>query len=161
MGRPYRNHLMGTGEITTAKPIPTNADIERLEDAMLAGPRLDLPLKHHFAPGVYVRELFVPKGTVIIGHEHRNATMNIVLAGRARVLSGGPVAELAAGDIFTSGAGVRKVALVLEDLRWLNVLPNPDNETDNEKLEDRHIIKSAAYQRHELQTKEVKCLSQQ
>lgn len=117
--------------------------IEQLERTLLQLPQRELPITHHFAPGVYIREMFAPFDTFIIGHEHRVEGLNILLSGRIRVSINGVVAELTAPHVFKSEAGVRKVAYVIEDVRWLNVFAT--TETDVQKLEEQLIVKSGAY----------------
>lgn len=136
---------------------PTNAEIERVEAALLEAPQVEMPVQHRFAPGVYAREIFMPAGTFVIGHEHKTEHFNVVLSGRARVLTDGVVREIAAPDVFTSGAGVRKVLLILEDMRWMTI--HPSTETDPDKLETLLIVKSETFIKHAelqaLQGKEI------
>lgn len=109
---------------------------------------------HRFSPGLYIREQFMPMGYLMLGHEHRGPAMNFVMSGRIRVYVDGKVREITGPCVFESGPG-RKVGLVLEDTVWLNVHPNPDNETDVEKLEDRYVKKSEASRLREAQKREL------
>lgn len=45
----------------------------------------DAPLIHHFAPGLYAREIFLPKGLIIIGKIHRHAHVNTISKGHVIV----------------------------------------------------------------------------
>lgn len=126
---------------------PVNRVIERAEEKLLMLPQIDCPLEHKFAPGVYLREIIMPKGAFIIGHEHKTEHFNIVLSGRARVLIGGDVQEIVAPCIFVSKPGVRKVLYILEEMRWATV--HPTEETNVGRLEDELIAKSATYLRAE------------
>ncbi len=138
----------------------TNAQIESAEAAFLEAPQVDMPVTHRFAPGVYAREIFMPAGTFVIGHEHRTKHFNIVLTGRARVMVDNEVVrEIAAPDVFVSEAGVRKVLNVLEDMRWLTV--HPTDETNIEQLEALLIRKSGRFLEHQAKQKELPCHSQQ
>jgi hypothetical protein len=110
---------------------------------------------HRFAPGLYIREQFMPKGALLLGHEHKGETLNIVLRGKARVFADGRVRVVTAPAMFTSGPG-RKVGYMLEDTVWTNVLPNPDNERDIEKLEDRYVFKTEASRLREAQNRSLK-----
>src|SRR5690242_10473496 len=67
----------------------SNAAIERLEAQLLSEPQLPAPVTHHFAPGVYMREIFMPAGAFVIGHEHRTEHLNVILTGRASVMMDG------------------------------------------------------------------------
>lgn len=126
------------------------AAIERMEADLLPLPQVDTPLTHHFAPGVYLREISMPAGSFVLGHEHTTGHFNIVLSGSARVVivgeSGefGEATRITAPCVFSSGPGVRKALLIDEDMRWLTV--HATNETDVEKLESVLVRKSEAFE---------------
>ena len=127
-------------------PIISNANIEKLEATLLELPQIDCPLTHRFAPGVYLREIFMPAGTFVIGHEHKTEHFNVVIQGCALVTIDGEVQEIVAPRTFVSGAGVRKVLYIQEDMIWQTI--HPTRETDLLKLEDELITKSASYVQH-------------
>lgn len=101
----------------------------------------ELPVTHLFAPDVYSREIFMPSGMLVIGHQHRTSHLNIVLTGSARVLMNGLVHEITAPFTFRSGEGVRKVLYILEDCRWMTIHATQD--TDVDVIEDKIIDKAA------------------
>jgi quercetin dioxygenase-like cupin family protein len=123
-------------------------DIPKLENSMLSMEQVDCSLVHRFAPGVYLREIFMPAGSFVLGHEHNTEHLNIVIRGRARVLIDGVIQEIVAGDTFVSGAGVRKTLYILEDTVWQTV--HPTDETNVEKLETLLITKSLVHLTDEL-----------
>jgi hypothetical protein len=98
---------------------------------------VDCPVKHGFANGVYLREIFMPAGTYVIGKEHKTEHFNIILKGQAYVLMNDDVQLITAPCTFVSEAGTRKVLVVLEDMIWQTTHVNPDNTTDIEELEDK------------------------
>lgn len=108
----------------------------------------DYPMKHHFAPGVYIREILMPAGAFLIGAEHTTEHFNIVLSGRASVIIEEKVHEIVAPDIFVSRPGVRKVLKIHETMRWQTVHANPNNETDIAKFEATLCVMSATYRNH-------------
>lgn len=126
--------------------------IERKEAELLNAPPMPIKYVHTFAEGVYVREAHILKGMMGIGHEHRTQTVNVLLKGRIRILAGDSILEMAAPCVFVSEPGVRKVAEFLEDTIFLNVLHNPTNETDLQKLEDLFVIKSPTFLAHQALT---------
>jgi len=130
-------------------PSPSNAQIERLEAELLKVEQVECPLNHRFAPGVYMREIFMPKGTFIIGHEHKTEHLNVVLCGRASVLIDGVAQEIVAPCTFKSGIGVRKLLFIHEDMIWATI--HPTHETNVEQLEAALIIKSDTYLSHQAQ----------
>ena len=143
---------MGSSQITeaTGKTIDMselstmiNKKVEVLEGAMLQVPQTNCPNKHYFSPGVYVREIFMPAGTVVIGHEHKTRHLNIVSTGRARVMMNGVIKEIVAPVTFESEPGVRKVLHILEDMVWSTV--HVTKTTDLGELEEEMITKSETF----------------
>lgn len=104
-------------------------------------------LRHTFAPGVYVRELLMPAGNFVIGHEHKTTHVNVVVEGRAYVMMGGKPYLLEAPHTFVSEAGVRKVLYILEDMRFITI--HPTQETEIDKLEEELIVKSDSFKAYE------------
>lgn len=109
--------------------------LKTLGEEMLALPQVECPLSQFFAPNIYIREIFMPAGTMVIGQIHKTEHFNIILEGRVRVIIDGEVHELKAPCTFVSKAGVSKVLNVLEDCRWQTIHANPDNITDIDTLE--------------------------
>lgn len=96
--------------------------------------KTNCPNKHHFCEGVYIREMFIPKGTFIIGKKHKTTHFNIVLSGSGKVICDGVIKKVKQGDIFTSKSDGRKVGIADEDMRFLNIFPT--SETNIDKLDE-------------------------
>ena len=80
------------------------------------------PVKHHFAPGSYGREMLLPSGTVVVGKIHKHAHINVISKGRVQVFTEqGGVQELAAPCTFVSSPGTKRVVYVLEEAVWTTV----------------------------------------
>jgi hypothetical protein len=94
-------------------------------------------LKHHFAPGLYAREMFIPAGTVIVGKIHRHAHVNNISAGRIRVVTefGSKIYE--APVQFVSEPGTKRAVYAETDVIWTTY--HPTEETELEKIE-QHVI---------------------
>lgn len=120
---------------------------DQVEAKLLELPQVDCPVLHHFGPGVYIREVRMPAGSLILGHRHRNAHTNILVQGRLKFLNeGGEVVELVAPAVLTSNPG-RKLAYIIEDTVWQNVYAT--EEKDVEKLEAALLDKSDAWLEHQ------------
>lgn len=128
--------------------VPTNEEIERAEWELRHIERRDCPLKHLFAPGIYIREIFMPANTFVIGHEHTTEHFNIVLKGSAWVMINGELQHIEAPFTLVSKPGVRKVLLIEEDMIWQTVHANPYDERHIPTLEADHVIKSGSHERH-------------
>lgn len=96
--------------------------------------QVDCPLEHFFAPGVYVRSIFMPSGSIVIGKIHKTEHLNIIEQGSVMLISEDGSREiLSAPHTFVSKAGVQKVLHIIEDCRWKTV--HVTTETDIPTLE--------------------------
>jgi quercetin dioxygenase-like cupin family protein len=141
--------LVTTDRIAICNPQSAIDSIQAVESAMLKMPQADCPVTNVFAPGIYWREIEIPAGAIALGHKHKTEHVNVLLAGRVRVLCDGQVTELVAPQVFVSPPGVRKLLYAVERTRWANIHANPTDETDMEKLEVIFIEKSESFLAHQ------------
>lgn len=95
------------------------------------------PTIHHFAPDVYGREVFLPKGTIVVGKLHKFSHLNILLKGRVQVVTEDGAEEIIAPKIWTSNACIKRLVKALEDSVWLCI--HPTDTEDLDKIEEQHI----------------------
>lgn len=110
-----------------------------LEAAMLALPKekqIEFELKHYFIPGVYMREIFVPRNVVLTGKIHKTEHYCILAKGTVSVANENETKTYHAPAVIHSLPGVKRAIHALEDSVWINVLHNPTNERDLDKIED-------------------------
>lgn len=120
--------------------------VNSLQAYMLEQPQVKCEVFHRFAPGIYVREVSVPAGTLAVGHWQKTEHLNIMLKGRVTVLNDdGTTSELVAPMIFVGQPG-RKVGYIHEDMVWQNVYAT--TETDVERLEEMYLDKDAVWDEH-------------
>lgn len=101
------------------------------------------PLKHSFAPSMYVREIFIPKGTVIVGKIHKHEHPNFLMKGKVVVVTeGGGEQHLKAPMSMISPAGTKRFILAKTDTVWITVHENKNNSQDLKELEDFIIAKT-------------------
>jgi len=121
-------------------------DIDDLEAKLLGEPEFDCPVTHRFGPGVYIREVLMPKGAYIIGHRHKTTHVNIMLTGVLGLLNDdGTETLMRAPQTFVAQPG-RKMAFIYEDVIWQNV--HATDETDVEKLEEMFLDMTPAFLEH-------------
>ena len=108
-------------------------ELLKLEEECREYDQVECPLLHDFAPGVYNRTMFMPKGTFVIGKTHKTKHFNVVLTGVAKVMIDGEIEEIRAPHMFVSEAGVKKVLYILEDMTWMTI--HPTEKTDLDELE--------------------------
>lgn len=112
----------------------------QLQEAVGSLPEVDCPLQHLFAPGVYIRTIFIPKGTVIVGKIHKHSHGNILSQGSVSVMTeGGGVEELTGPISMVSPAGCKRAVYAHTDAVWTTI--HPTAETDLDKIEDEVIAK--------------------
>jgi hypothetical protein len=104
--------------------------LDKPEQTLLQFPQVKCSVVHHFGPGVCIREVFMPAGTLAIGHKQKFDHLNIMLRGAVMIVKDdGGTQVLTAPMIFTGKAG-RKIGYILEDMVWQNVyateLTDPD-----------------------------------
>lgn len=128
---------------------PSREDIAELEAAMLAAAadrdaefipgNTDhiAPVKHHFAPGLYAREIFLPAGTRIVGKIHRTAHLMTVVAGRGLLWNEFAAYEYRAPFTHVTVPLVKNVLWVIDDS--IIVTYHPTDLTDVDAIE-REII---------------------
>ena len=123
--------------------------IDRMESQILRNPDALIGhetdglfrLTHHFAPGVYGRQLTVLKGYAAVGHRHKHEHLNIVLSGKALVVvEGGEPKIVEASAVFKSEAGKRKAVVALEDFTIMNI--HATEETDLKLIEEQTVEKT-------------------
>lgn len=120
-------------------PAPTREQIVRLQEAMLSHQTEQPEPTHFFAPGMYLRELTVPAGMLLVGKTHLHAHFLVVTKGRAEVISEFGRTIVESGHISVSQAGVKRVVLALEDTQFITIHLNPSDTQDLEVIEAEHI----------------------
>lgn len=104
---------------------------------------IDYPVKHYFAPGMYAREMFIPKGAKIIGKVHRHSHLNTIAYGDVTVATFEGVERHTGHKTLISPAGVQRAVLANEDTLWTTY--HLTNETDLEKIEEEIIMPFSEY----------------
>ena len=97
-------------------------DITKLKEYVETLPTVYEPLtRHKFLDGMYYREMFALKDTIIIGATHTKPCYNILLKGEIAVNVRGKTKILEAPLTFVTVSGVQKVGYCLTDVLWANV----------------------------------------
>lgn len=120
-------------DITRGRPILSmRQKVDRLEKSICAVPQVECPLRHHFAQGMYAREMTIPKGTVAVGAIHKVENFLIVSKGKLQFVVEDGTQTVEAPAILIVKPGQKNAVHALED----SVLTNfyPTSETDLDKL---------------------------
>jgi hypothetical protein len=82
----------------------------------------DFPVTESLRDGLYTREVFIPKGSIVVGALHKLPSVNVCLQGHISILAtDGSRYEICAPFQSISPAHSAKIGYALEDTRWLNV----------------------------------------
>ncbi len=121
--------------------VPTLKDIQRLEAEMKASPlQVKLSTRHHFAEGIYAREIFIPAGVRLVGKIHKTAHLNVISCGCITVWTDEGQKVIEAPHTFVAQPNTKRVGLAHSDTVWTTIHANPSGTEDLEKLEDYLIV---------------------
>jgi len=124
---------------TPAAELAVRDRIERLKQASLLLPQVEVPVQHYFARGICAREMRVPKGVTITGKIHKYSTVDVLLQGSILVVTQtGELQKLEAPLVIESAPGMSKAGYVLEDLRWITF--HGTHETDIDKMVAEQVV---------------------
>jgi len=114
-------------------------ELAKTENAVIGNSDI-APLKHTFADGIYVREIFLPKGFVCTGKIHLHSHPNFLMEGDVSVMTEfSGVQRLIAPFYCISPANTKRLVYANEDSIWVTVHANPDNDTDIDILEKQLV----------------------
>ena len=99
---------------------------------------IDVPVEHHFAPGVYMRQMNAKAGTLVVSKMHRTEHMNILLTGSLTVATENGIELLTAPLVIKSMPGTKRIGYFHEDSSWITV--HPTQTTDLDLIEQQVIV---------------------
>lgn len=135
--------LMNTHNLLPVPRAAAREAIGKLEASMLAmkDRHVEMPTKHYFAGGVYVREIYIPAGTCLTGKIHKTEHVNIIAKGKVWVFTEHTGREyFEAPHTYISPVGSKKALYVVEDVVWITC--HKTDETDLDKLEEQFVAES-------------------
>lgn len=102
----------------------------------------ECPLKHSFAEGVYVREIFIPAGMFLVGKIHKHCHPNFLMSGKVSVFTEEEGQQTLEGPLsMISKAGTKRAVYAHTDTVWITVHVNPTDTQDLDELEEIVIAK--------------------
>jgi quercetin dioxygenase-like cupin family protein len=115
--------------------------IQDVQNLMVKQEQVETPITNHFSPGVYAREMFIPKGTIVIGKIHKHENMSIMSKGELSIISiDGGVKRVKAPYTVVAPPGVKRMVYAHEDTVWTSI--HGTHETDLAKIEEEFIAKN-------------------
>lgn len=101
----------------------TNRSIDEFEKIITDNfSAIECPIIHHFAPGIYIREMHAPAGSILTSKIHKTEHLFILSKGKLKTWdeNRGEI-TLSAPYIGKTESGTRRAAEVLEDIIWSTV----------------------------------------
>jgi hypothetical protein len=110
-------------------------------DGVLKGKEIEklCPLKHSYGDGCYIRQIFMPKGTLITSKIHKVTHPYFVMTGKASVATEDGIEVIQAPFQGMTQAGTKRALYIHEDMIWITV--HVTDETDLDKIEEEIIAK--------------------
>jgi hypothetical protein len=97
------------------------------------------PVVHSYGEGCYIRQIFMPKGTLIISKIHKKTHPYFIMTGKASVATEDGVEILQGPFQGITEAGTKRALYIHEDMVWITV--HVTDETDLDKIEAEIIAK--------------------
>jgi hypothetical protein len=94
------------------------------------------PLKHSFSDGVYIREMFMKKDSIVIGKLHKYSHTWFLMQGEIMVATDQGTKVYIAPCYVNARAGSKRVINAVKDSIFINIHPNPLELRNIEELED-------------------------
>lgn len=139
------NDLIKNTEMDIIGMFHLDLDVCDVEKWLMSMEGLEIKPENIFSGGVYIRQITVPAGTLVVGKRHRHETCNILLKGEMSLYVGGgkPPVRIKAPFLFTSQPGVKKMAYCHTEVIFSNI--HPTDKTDLDAIEEEFIIPEKEY----------------
>jgi|TARA_R110002050_G_scaffold3174_4_gene16558 hypothetical protein len=99
------------------------------------------PLKHTFADGIYVRQMNMNKGTIVVGAIHKHLHVWFLLTGHISVATEETTEDYIAPCYVVATPGTKRVIYANEESIFVNIHKNPTNSQNIEWLEKEIVAK--------------------
>lgn len=128
------------GALDALPKAPTLAHIHRLQEMVAAQPQTLNDAVHRFADGMYIRELTINAGDVVVGKMHRHEHPAMLIKGSATVYTETGVTHMTAPHVWVSSPGVKRVVHAHDECVFVTIHLNGDNGNDVAAIEAAHIV---------------------
>src|SRR5689334_10459122 len=98
--------------------LENRARIADLQDYLSALPQAEIITTHRFARGLYAREIFIPKGVILVGKIHAYENLNIISKGDITILTEHGVRRVTAPETVIAPPFTKRVGYAHEDTVW-------------------------------------------
>ena len=117
----------------------SNADEENIvthQDSKL------FPLKHTFADGIYVRQMSMDQGSIVVGAIHKHLHVWFLLTGHISVVTEDATEDYVAPCYVVATPGTKRVIYANKQSIFVNIHKNPTNSQDIKWIEKEIVATS-------------------
>jgi len=101
----------------------------------------ELPIKHEFADQIYLRQMLMHEGQIVVGAIHNHEHVWFLMKGKITINDNGEVIDHIAPCYMVSKPGSKRIIYAHEDSIFVNVHKNPSNTKDLSQLEEEIVSK--------------------
>jgi hypothetical protein len=127
--------------------------VAKLDSFVSLMDQVECPITHHFAKGLYAREMLIPKNTILTGRIHKFEQINMLMKGDISVFTPDGVKRLQAPFTLVTPAGTQRAGYAHEDTIWTTIIAT--DETDIDKVEDALTV--CTYDEYLSYCKQLEC----
>ena len=120
-------------EVATQPKVPSREQIDLLQAEISKLPQAELKTEHFFVPGMYLRKVFRPAGTVIVGKVHKAPHFFLCAQGQIMAWSEKGMVTLNPGDVIESKPGTKRATFALTDAVGITI--HQTDKTDLDEIE--------------------------
>ncbi len=95
--------------------VALQSNIYNIQDLMLSMPQAETETRHHFADGIYARELFIPAGVCLVGALHKTNHLFTVSQGECVAVTHEGREEIKAPYMGQTQPGMKRVIYAITD----------------------------------------------
>lgn len=99
-------------------PVPTldmRQKVERLQEDLLRLPQYEPETVHRFHGGMYQREVWRPKGVLVVGKVHKKEHFYVIVSGTVCITSDGSVQTITGPATLQSMPGTKRAVYAITD----------------------------------------------
>ena len=98
--------------------VALQSNIYKAQNVMLSMPQAETETRHHFADGIYARELFIPAGVCLVGALHKTNHLFTVSQGECVAVTHEGREEIKAPYMGQTQPGMKRVIYAITDTVW-------------------------------------------
>jgi len=120
------------------KELSVNDLMDQAECIIATGEPVEMPLTHRFTDGMYIREIFMPAGTILTSKIHKTNHPFVVSKGKCMVYDGNKIETITAPHTGITEPNTRRLLYIEEDTIWTTF--HITDKTDVDEIEKEIIM---------------------